>query len=47
MTTENKLYCELSLWERMKENYKENSMLGKFYSWLNKKRKNKSEISKN
>ncbi len=36
MKQDNKLNCEKSYLERIKESYRENSMLFMFYTWLNK-----------
>jgi len=41
-----KLFCEKSKWEIMRDYYKENAMIGRFYAWLKEKYVNKSTSKK-
>lgn len=42
-----KLHCEMSYKERLKANFRENSMLYKFYLWLFKKNEKQKETTEN
>ncbi len=41
MKKQDKLHCEKSKWERIKQNYAENSMLIRFYDWINREKEKK------
>lgn len=42
---EKKLYCEQSNWERIKESYRKNAMLGRFYTYLKKQNRKGEGLS--